>query len=167
MLIYIFEDKNQKRYVFSEKEAHQQIRNVGNWQRQDFKYIGACQDTIGSTNAERREKAKQILLQEDVNIRNLDLKIELAEAKELKEELKTLKMERAVFLSDIEVSLNKIDSMTKKDDEVRTKFMKIIDRLQEEEVNNLTPDKSIVPKDFNRIGYSFTGNEADSSNEKI
>lgn len=165
MLIYIFKDGKGERYVASEKEAHNKLRNAGNWERQDLKYIGACEDTISTNAADRRVKALQKIVEESPDIKNIDLQIKVANLEEDLKNLSILESKRELLVNGVEISVNKLgtpdDIPTPKDDQLRMKYMKYINEFEKEEVEKLEPDYKIFPKDFSRVEHKFAGKEAE------
>jgi len=161
MLIYIFKDGKNNRFVASENEAHKKIRNLGNWERQDLKYLGACENTITPNAANRREKAIEMVIKDSEDIKNLDLQIKVAELEENQKELTILTSKKTLLESSIRISINKVgtndDIPTQKDDQLRLKFMKYLNELEKEEIDALIPDPKIIPKDFSRVEHKFNG----------
>lgn len=165
MLIYIFKDGKGERYVASEKEAHNKIRNSGNWERQDLKYLGACEDIISIMAADRREEAIQRVIKESEEIKNLDLQINVATLEENLKDVSLFTSKKSLVESSIRISVNKLGTLddipTPKDDQLRMKYIKYINELEKEEVNKLEPDGKIFPKDFSRVEHKFAGKEAE------
>lgn len=163
MLIYLFKDKDNKIHVASEREAHSKIRNLSNWERQDLKYLGACQDTISTNKEERKAKAMEMVINENQEVKNLETQIKIARLEGKEKEVEILISKRELAASYVEISVNKLGTPTdmpdKKDDINRSKYMKYINQLEEEEINKLKPDIKLIPRDFNRIQHSFGGKE--------
>lgn len=164
MLIYIFKDGKDKRYVASEHEAHQKLRTLSNWERQDLKYMGACEDTISKNAQQRRQIALRKVIEESPEYKTVELQLKVATLEENNKDIPLLTSKKELMEMSIEASINKLgnpDSMpTAKDDLLRGKYLKYINDLETEEINNLNPDPKIFPRDFSRIEHRFGGKEA-------
>ena len=167
MLIYIFKDEKGLRHIASEKEAHSKIRNVGNWERQDLKYLGACEDTISKNSSERRALALRKVIEESPEYKTIELQLKVATLEGNNKDITILTSKKELVELSIEVSINKLgtpDSMpTQKDDLLRGKYLKYISEMEKEELDKLEPNPKILPKDFNRIDTTLTGSEISTS----
>lgn len=164
MLIYIFKGRDGKRLVASEKEAHNKLRTLSNWERQDLKYLGACEDTITANARDRREKALKMVIDESPEIKTLNLELKVATLEKKKKQIDLLNSKRELIEANIEASINKVgtleDMPTQKDDIARAKYLKFIEQLYEAEIDALEPNSSIIPRDFSRVEHKFSGREA-------
>lgn len=165
MLIYLFKDGKGNRHIASEKEAHNKLRSLGNWERQDLKYLGACEDTISIRATDRREEAIQRIIKESEEVKNLDLQINVATLEENLKDVSLFTSRKSLIESSIRISVNKLgtpdDIPTPKDDQLRMKYMKYINESEKEEVDKLEPNSKIFPKDFSRVEHKFAGKEAE------
>lgn len=165
MLIYLFKDGKGIRHIASEREAHNKLRSLGNWERQDLKYLGACQDIISNRAMERREEAIQKVIKESEEIKNLDLQINVATLEENAKDISLYTSKKSLLESSIRISVNKLgtvdDIPTQKDDQLRMKYMKYINELEKTEIDKLEPDPKIFPKDFSRVEHKFAGKESE------
>lgn len=162
-MIYIFKDGKGNRHIFNESEAHSQIRNRGQWQRQDLVYLGGVNITtqnIQQANQERREKALLILIEEDKEIISLKSKLELATLKEEETNIKILQAEIKVLENDIQFRVGITDGMTSKVEKTIKEYIAITNRLEKEYIDNLEIDNKIIPRNFNGSeGVKLNGRE--------
>lgn len=162
-MIYIFKDKENNRHVCNESQAHSQIRNRGQWQRQDLVYLGGVNITtaqIQQVNQERRETALNVLISEDKEMIALKSKLELANLKKEDTASKILEAEIKVLENDIQFRVGITDGMTLKVEKTVKEYVAIINRLEKEYINSLEVDNKIIPRNFNSAeGIRLNGKE--------
>lgn len=162
MLIYIFKDGKDVRHVASEKEAHNKLRNLSNWERQDLKYLGTCEDTISTNASDRRQLALRKVIEESPEYKSIELQLKVATLEENNKDITILTPKKELVEMSIEAGINKLGlagepQPTRQDDINRGKYMKYISELEKEEIDKLEPNPKIFPKDFNRVDHKFNG----------
>ena len=160
MKIYLFKSANNEIVTMNETSAHNEMTNRGQWQRQDLKYIGACEDTTTKTLKELNDESLQEVIKTHPKVSKIYKEIRLAELNEEALQVEKKKIELDILTTDMQVSFKEFFSPSPEIDELKALYLK----AQQENLNKayemLVPDPNILPRNFNTLSSNFGGGDS-------
>lgn len=162
MKIYIFKGSDGEKISMNEISAHNEIRNKGQWQRQDLVYLGVADNTKLAKDIEAmKNTALNNVIDGHSNVTLQKQKIELAKLTDndnTQQEIKRLELELSIIRGEIGATIkNNREFVSIEVDKLINDVTKEHNRLAEEAFECLELDPKTYPRDFSSLTSNFGG----------